>query len=386
MADFKIKNGLQVGKSLNEAVGTVTGNATLDLATGNSFSLTPTDNVTFVFSNPPATGAAFNFSLKLTGDLIDNAYDLANASYDSVSYTLNSFLASSPNEITFKPDGTMFFASQSDRIQQYSLTTAWDITTASYASVQLYTASQAGNLQGHHFKSDGSKFYFVSSTTENVYEYNLGTSWNLSTASYSSSFNFSSLSTNPSGLTFKSDGSAFYVSSALGGEARVFEFALSTAWDVTSASFVQSVDLAGVLGSQYIERLFFDPNGLNLFAIEGITFNAGYKIPLSSAWDITSTLSAVSFSFSNEDTNIASFTFKDDGLKMYALDLSSKIVYQYTTGTAPAAATFTYPASVKWPNGTPPAAPADGETDILTFNTKDGGTTWYGIRVGDDLS
>jgi hypothetical protein len=73
MADFKIKNGLQVGKSLNEAVGTVTGNATLDLATGNSFALTPTDNVTFVFSNPPATGAAFNFSLKLTGALISGS-------------------------------------------------------------------------------------------------------------------------------------------------------------------------------------------------------------------------------------------------------------------------------------------------------------------------
>ena len=56
--DFKIKNGLQVGGNVIEAVGTISGQ-TLDLSTGNVFSYTPTADTTFVFNNPPASGTAY---------------------------------------------------------------------------------------------------------------------------------------------------------------------------------------------------------------------------------------------------------------------------------------------------------------------------------------
>ena len=50
-----------------DGVGTVTGNATLDLSTGSVFSHTPTANTTFAFSNPAASGTASSATLKLTG-------------------------------------------------------------------------------------------------------------------------------------------------------------------------------------------------------------------------------------------------------------------------------------------------------------------------------
>ena len=42
--------------------------------------------------------------------------------------------------------------------------------------------------------------------------------------------------------------------------------------------------------------------------------------------------------------------------------------------------------SVVWDAGTPPAAPADGETDVYTFITDDGGSVWYGFHSGDAMA
>ena len=48
-----------------ETVGTES-SGTLDLSTGNVFSHAPSANVTYVFSNPPSTGTAFGFTLKVS--------------------------------------------------------------------------------------------------------------------------------------------------------------------------------------------------------------------------------------------------------------------------------------------------------------------------------
>jgi hypothetical protein len=45
--------------------------------------------------------------------------------------------------------------------------------------------------------------------------------------------------------------------------------------------------------------------------------------------------------------------------------------------------TVTWPNSVDWAGGTAPDAPANGETDILVFWTRDQGTTWYGVLSVD---
>ena len=53
MSNFVVKNGLQIGGGSSLKSGTIAGNATLDLTSGNFFSHTPTADTTFVFSNPP---------------------------------------------------------------------------------------------------------------------------------------------------------------------------------------------------------------------------------------------------------------------------------------------------------------------------------------------
>ncbi len=47
-------------------VSSAGGNATIDLESGNVFSISITENTTFIFSNPPASGTSGAFSLILT--------------------------------------------------------------------------------------------------------------------------------------------------------------------------------------------------------------------------------------------------------------------------------------------------------------------------------
>jgi hypothetical protein len=88
-----------------------------------------------------------------------------------------------------------------------------------------------------------------------------------------------------------------------------------------------------------------------------------YTVDLSTAniFDITMTGNCT-FTFSNPPSSGVSYSF------MLILD-------QDATGSR----TATWPASVKWPNGsTPTLTTTANKTDILNFITVDGGTTYYG--------
>ena len=57
-----------IAKSYNETYVSLSAAAsvTIDCETGNVFALTTNQNTTLVFSNPPASGTAYGFTLKLT--------------------------------------------------------------------------------------------------------------------------------------------------------------------------------------------------------------------------------------------------------------------------------------------------------------------------------
>jgi hypothetical protein len=47
--------------------------------------------------------------------------------------------------------------------------------------------------------------------------------------------------------------------------------------------------------------------------------------------------------------------------------------------------THTWPATVGWPDGQAPDAPASGETDVYVFRTRDGGASWHGALAMDNV-
>jgi hypothetical protein len=62
------------------------------------------------------------------------------------------------------------------------------------------------------FKPDGLVVYIVGSNSDVVFQYNLGTAWDISTASYSSiSYGIGAYETVATGLSWKLDGNRMYI-------------------------------------------------------------------------------------------------------------------------------------------------------------------------------
>ena len=129
-----------------------------------------------------------------------------------------------PTGVFFKPDGTKMYVigSIGDDVNEYNLSTAWDVSTASYVQV-FSVAAQDTSPQSVFFKPDGTKMFVLGSTGDDVNEYNLSTAWNISTASYVQNFSISNQELVPEGMFFRPDGKKVYV---VGSGSAVFSYDL----------------------------------------------------------------------------------------------------------------------------------------------------------------
>lgn len=88
-----------------------------------------------------------------------------------------------------------------------------------------------------------------------------------------------------------------------------------------------------------------------------------------------------------ETGNIFDLTTSGNTTFTFSNPPTSGTAYGFTLRvTAGGTHTLSWPASVDWPGGTAPDAPASGETDVFVFYTVDGGTNWYGFQAGDALA
>jgi sugar lactone lactonase YvrE len=190
----------------------------------------------------------------------------------SATYSGNSFLVSQDGgekAIWFKPDGLKMYivGNSTDDAFQYTLSTAWDISTASYDSVSFALSAGIITPLGLYFKPDGTSFFVADLRNDEVLQFDLSTAWDLSTASISpNTFSIASQSANATGLSFKDDGAKMYVTDF--STAAVYQYTLSTAWDITSASY-DTVSLSTSAQSSSPYALFFADSGGRLYHMGG---------------------------------------------------------------------------------------------------------------------
>ena len=289
----------------------------------NSIFLDSSDNVIKIKDNSGAT-------INIVSDLVLYA-SLSGASYDSISFSVNS-QETSPTGMFFNSDGTKVYiiGTTNNTVYQYTLSTPWVVSSASYDSKSFDASGQSEDLQTVFLSSDGSKMYTMDiGSGDSVYQYTLSTPGDISTATYDSkSLSVQAKDGYPTGITFNSDGSKMYM---VGREnIQVHQYNLSSSWDISTAVFNSSGAGMGAQDSSP-QAVFFEPEGSKMYVV-GDTNNTVYQYSLSIPWDLSTIVyNSINFSVSSQETGPKALYFKADASKMYIIGSTNKTIYQYST-------------------------------------------------------
>ena len=241
--------------------------------------------------------------------------------------------------ITFNNDGTkMFFSgTNSDKVHEYHLSTPYDMTSGSMSDQGIELSIAEAKTQDIEFNLDGTKLFVIGVTNDTVYEYTLTTGFDLTTASASptASFSVGSDLTQPTGMIFNHDGTYLYV---IGNTSeKIFQYELSTGFDITTANSTAINEFSVNSKVPNPHGLTFSPDGKKVFiAHDDIADDDGdgnrtdevHEYTLSTPWDI-STMSYEGMFETDDITRAGDVDFNNTGTKMYVTDFHHDIVLEY---------------------------------------------------------
>ena len=256
--------------------------------------------------------------------LLWQGFDISSASFvDAFSVAAQD---TAPTGIAFNTDGTKMFVTGNtgNDVNEYTLSTAYDVSTATFVDSFSVSAQQAAPMSVA-FNADGTKMYIVGETEDTVAQYALSTGFDVSTASFTQSFSIASEETEAQGITFNPDGTKMFVVGDTGND--INEYTLSTGFDVSTASFVDSFSFAAQ--STQPKEALFNTSGTELFMLarDGSTV---YKYTLSTAFDVsTASYSSVSFSVSSQETDCQGLAFNNTGTKMFVVGINGDDINEY---------------------------------------------------------
>jgi len=196
--------------------------------------------------------AFFNSQNKVFGESL--AMSFANNTETGTTFNLGSL--HSVKDVFFKPDGSKFFMLGSDvvntvdRVYEYDLSSNWDISTASYSQVATISAANAGRYQALTFNFGGTRLY-VTQYTEGVKvngnevlfnrikTFDLSTAWDISTISNPTNIDFSGTRKRHLSISFNTGGTKLFMASE--DDKKIYEYTLTTPFDVSTLSGVDPV-------------------------------------------------------------------------------------------------------------------------------------------------
>ena len=211
-------------------------------------------NGTAIVSNPANSGKV----LKINALYVSNVDGTNNAEIDAYLYgneVVSGFQSSAvatanetldiSNEtsnvygVFFDPSGNNLYICDAGSIWQYYASTPWNVSTATFVRTKASVfASPNNNTRRMKFNNDGTKVYAGSYNSEAIVSLPLSTAWDIQTiGTTASTLDVSNELLNPQDFTFNSDGTKLYVAATGSSTDTIYQYDLTTAFDVTTGSY-----------------------------------------------------------------------------------------------------------------------------------------------------
>ena len=245
---------------------------------------------------------------------------------------------SSPFSMAFNNDGTRMYVlgPSGDDINEYHLTEPYDVSTADYAGdgERFSIVEQEDTPYSLVFNGDGTRMYVMGVSGDDINEYDLSTAYDVSTAVYAGSserFYVGVQEASPLSLTFNADGTKMYVMGSSGDD--INEYDLSTAYDVSTAVYAGDGERFSVGGQETDPiSLAFNANGTKMYVM-GTSGDDIIEYDLGTPYDVSTAVYAGDgerFSVGSQDTTPRSLAFNGDGTRMYIVGDSGDDINEYT--------------------------------------------------------
>jgi plastocyanin len=226
-------------------------------------------------------------------------------------------------------------------IKQYSMSTAWDVTTVSFVR-ELDVSADFSFCTGIEFRPDGTQMFVVGGigASYKLISYNLSTPWDISTATKL----HERFVPSPGGVRISADGfTLFFLLASSSGE--INQYDLGSAWNITTYDDISSpqkqLNLALLTGETINLGFSFSYDGLKLFTT-GQSNSKLYEISLTSAYDLDGATFINDFFVGSQLDNPSDVFLKPDNTKFIVSGGSSDKLFEYITiSLATATATLT---------------------------------------------
>ena len=187
--------------------------------TGQGLALNPSGTKMFVMTDSSGPSAQLIWEYDLS-----TGFDITTVTYSGTSFDISG-QDTNPTCMVFNPAGTKFFIGGlvNDAIFEYDMTTAFDLSTASYSTNSFSILAQQTSIDGFRFNTDGTKMYLFGSSPNSFHEYNLSTGFDITTPVYSGNaapFDFA-LANN---FVFNGDGTKIFASAGTTGSHIIYEY------------------------------------------------------------------------------------------------------------------------------------------------------------------
>ncbi|MDC0997178.1 Ig-like domain-containing protein, partial [Candidatus Pelagibacter sp.] len=230
--------------------------------------------------------------------------------------------------LAFSKDGLKMFhaGNDNDDIHEYTLTSAFDVSSASYVD-SLDVSARDAEIFGITFNNDGTKLYFTgANSADAVFQYTLSTAYDISSGTYDN-VSLSAVDSRPCGIRFNNDGTKLFISGFA--TARIEEYSLSTAFNLATASYTGNSERLNTSTYETSPRdIEFNSDGTRLF-ITGGNGDDITEYELSTAFDVSTATYHGEYDTSSQDGNTFSLRFNNDGSKMFMLGYNSDKVHEY---------------------------------------------------------